>query len=160
MRYLVGLTGFAGLVLPILLALVLYALLHVLLTANLVGTARMMRAMLGSFVLALLLFPWQSILNSPAITNDPASIATGIKIPGVLYTWAELSQPAIGAHFSTAGDLPHTVLHWARFVVWPVVAICILLGVQAKSSRALREALGWFGAGRFAINNPARRALK
>jgi hypothetical protein len=119
-----------------------------------------------------ILFPWQSLLNSNAqwirFTRDvqgnhagdlsqvSASAAnafisagaaerddqlstTDIRVPGVLYTWAELARDY---NFSSSGLTGAVILKWARFIGWPVVAILLLMNVQARSSRGLKFALG------------------
>jgi hypothetical protein len=45
------------------------------------------------------------------------------------------------AHFSGANSA-ETILHWSRFVVFPAVALIILLLIQVKSTRGMRLALG------------------
>jgi hypothetical protein len=142
LEYLTGLIDFLGIVFALLLAAVLCLILKVLLVGRLVGVARLTSAVIWSMFLVLLLFPWQSFLNNPTITNDTVATSLGMKLPGVLYTWAEFSHPQLGATFAGNGDVPFLVLRWARFVAWPVIAILILLAVQAKSSSGLRQALG------------------
>jgi hypothetical protein len=141
-QYVIGLTDFFGIVLALLFAGVLCLILKVLLVGRLVGVTRLTSAVIWSMFLVLLLFPWQSFLNNPTLTSDPNLNSLGLKLPGVLYTWAELTHPQLGAAFAGNGDLPFLILRWARFVAWPVVAILILLTVQAKSSQGLRQALG------------------
>jgi hypothetical protein len=142
-RYLVGLTDFLGIVLALLFAGVLCLLLKVLLVGRLVGVARLTSALIWSMFLVLLLFPWQSFLNNPTLLpSDAVSNSLGLKLPGVLYTWAELAHPQLGANFAGHGDLPFLILRWARFVGWPVVAVLMLLTIQSKSSQGLRQALG------------------
>jgi hypothetical protein len=142
-QYLVGLTDFLGIVLALLLAGVLCLILKVLLVGRLVGVARLTSAVMWSMFLVLLLFPWQSFLNNPTLfPNDALSNALGLKLPGVLYTWAEFIHPQLGARFAGNGDIFFLILRWARFVGWPVVAVLILFTVQTKSSQGLRQALG------------------
>jgi hypothetical protein len=140
-QYFVGLSDIAGLFLPAILVVILYLLLQVQLVARLIGTARLTSAFLWSLLLALLLFPWQAVLNNPAINADPAANALGMKIPGVLYTWAEISNPAMGATFS-GSDGPAAMLHWARYVGFPVLSVLILTIIHFKSQRGLRQSLG------------------
>jgi hypothetical protein len=92
-------------------------------------------AFIWCVVVAVLLFPWQAFLQNTDFTGD-------FKLPGVLYTWAELTHPNLGAKFTSTGFDPPTMLRWARFVGWPVAALVLLLIIQAKSSRGLRAALG------------------
>jgi hypothetical protein len=141
-EYLVGLTDFLGIVLALLFAAVLCLILKVLLVGRLVGVSRLTSALIWSMFLVLLLFPWQSFLNNPTLTNDPNLNSLGLKLPGILYTWAEFIHPQLGATFAGHGELPFLILRWARFVGWPVVAILMLLTIQTKSSQGLRQALG------------------
>jgi hypothetical protein len=93
-----------------------------------------------------LLFPWQSLWNYPGagtLQSQPTAmedtlIGPRFGLPGVLYTWPELQHHA---HFLTNPPTA-AILGWGRFVGWPVVAIIILLMVQARSSRGLKFALG------------------
>src|SRR3954453_19606655 len=108
-------------------------IIKIRLVGRLIGVARLTSAFVWCVFLALLLFPWQAFLQNTDFTGD-------FKLPGVLYTWAELIHPVVGAKFSHA-DLNQAILRWARFVGWPVIALILLLMVQAKSSRGLRAAL-------------------
>ncbi len=140
-KYLVGLIDFLGLILPALLAIVLFLILNVLLLGRLLGAGQLTSAFLLCVLLVLMLFPWQSFLNNPTMNGDPAANAMGLKIPGVLYTWAELTHEQLGAKF-THTDMPFAVLRWARFAAFPGLSILILLMIQSRSNRGLRQALG------------------
>jgi hypothetical protein len=135
LQYLVGLTGFLGITLSIVLALVVLLLTMIMLVGRLVGVSRVTSAFIWSIVLIVLLFPWQAFLAD-------AHFASDFKIPGVLYTWAELVKFAkIGVNGNTP-TLEAQILHWGRFVAFPVLTIIITLMIQVKSNRGLREALG------------------
>ncbi|HVT90059.1 MAG TPA: hypothetical protein VHD56_14495 [Tepidisphaeraceae bacterium] len=126
-----------GLVLNILLSLVLLLIVNIMLVGRLIGVGRLTGAYCWCLVLLVLLFPWQVFFGNVGLGQDPASW----KWPGVLYTWGELSQPIHGAHF--AGDLSkYAILKWTRFVAIPVLAVLILLAIQVKSNRGMRQALG------------------
>jgi len=132
LKYLVGLTGYVGLVGNLVLGVVLLLLLAIMLVGRLVGVSRVTSAFIWSVVLLVLLFPWQAFLNNTGLT------AAEFKIPGVLYTWDELVT-----HANFVGDFSfNSVLKWARFVGFPVVALVILIGVQTRSARGLKQALG------------------
>ena len=137
-QYLIGLIDFLGLVLPALLAVIIGLILNVQLVGRLLGTGRMTSAFLWCVLIVFLLFPWQSFLNNPVLNNDPA----GIRIPGILYTWAEFSHERLGARFDAKADLRIGILRWARFVGFPIVALILLATVQLRSDRGLRQALG------------------
>jgi hypothetical protein len=135
LQYCVGLTGFLGITLAIVLALVVLLLTMIMLVGRLVGVSRVTSAFIWSIVLIVLLFPWQAFLSDAHFSSD-------FKIPGVLYTWAELVKFAkIGVEGNSA-DLEMLILHWGRFVAFPLLTIIITLMIQVKSNRGLREALG------------------
>jgi hypothetical protein len=134
LRYLTALIDFLGIVFILVLGVVLLLIIKIMLVGRLIGVAQVTSAFVWCVFLGILLFPWQAFLQNTDFTGD-------FKIPGVLYTWPELIHPTLGAKFSTA-DLYQSILRWARFVGWPVVALILLLMIQAKSSRGLRAALG------------------
>ena len=135
MQYLVGVTGFLGITLSIVLALVVLLLTMIMLVGRLVGVSRVVSAFIWCIVLIVLLFPWQAFLAD-------AHFASDFKIPGVLYTWVELVKFAkIDVNGNDPG-LWARILHWGRFVAFPLLTIIITFMIQVKSNRGLREALG------------------
>jgi hypothetical protein len=173
-QYFVGLLDFGGLILPALLVAVLYVILNVQLVGRLIGVGRIVGALVWGILLVILLFPWQAVLNNPAINFDETSNAIGMKIPGVVYTWAEVSDPWLGARFGLDENAPRAtppvavsdnslktdmeirterakwnpppqaelVLHWARYVGFPLLSILILTIIHFKTHRGLRQSLG------------------
>ena len=173
-RYFIVGTEFFGLVLAFALPAVLLLIVGIMLVGRLVGVTHVTSAFIGSIVFLLLLFPWQSVLNSEmrsirllrdwrghvsgeviatdasaaaalidagAAAGVPSTVSTtmpDIGIPGVLYTWPELARDY---DFSN-DNIRLAILKWARFIGFPVVAIILLLVIQARSSRGLRYALG------------------
>jgi hypothetical protein len=135
LRYVTAIIDFLGIVFILVLAIVLLLIIKIMLVGRLIGVAQVTSAFIWCTFLALLLFPWQGFLQNSDFTGQ-------FKIPGVLYTWAELIAPKTGAKFASTGFDAPTVQHWARFVAWPVISLILLLVVQAKSSRGLRAALG------------------
>jgi hypothetical protein len=135
LQYLVGASAFLGVVLTIVLSFVLLLIVNIMLVGRLIGVARCTSAYVWCLVLLVLLFPWQAFLSNATFT-DPS-----FKIPGVLYTWDELTRLA---KFGIAkpAETPELVLRWARFVAFPVVAIIITLLIQVRSNRGLRQAFG------------------
>jgi hypothetical protein len=126
LEYLIGLTSFLGIALTIVLAVVLLLIVKIMLVGRLIGVSRLTSAFIWTIVLAALLFPWQAFWSDYEF-----------KVPGALYTWNELvrrvnDQPSRDA----------AVLFWARFVGFPVLALIILMAIQVKSSRGLKQALG------------------
>ncbi|MGA2500787.1 MAG: hypothetical protein ABSH20_23870 [Tepidisphaeraceae bacterium] len=132
LHYALGGCGFLAMVLIVLLSLDMLLILHVMLVGRLIGVSHVTRAWLATVVLALLLFPWQAFLNNADLT------ATEFRIPGVIFTWEELVKYA---RFPT-GEFKVAVLRWARFVMFPVLAIVLLFVIQSRASRGLRLALG------------------
>jgi len=136
MHYVLGITTFLGLILPVLMALLLLVLVMIMLVGRLLGVAAVTSAFIWCLVLALLLFPWQALLNNVGLSREEADF----KVPGVLYTWSELTDATTGAKFKTDPLLPDratnssgAILSWARYVGFPVVAIVLLLLVQLRS---------------------------
>ena len=122
---------FFGMILPILYALDLLLILNIMLVGRLLGLARTTSAFLWCLLLILLLFPFQMFFGG---STEP----TDFRLPGVLYTWNELSAYA---KFSTA-DPAYAFLKWTRFLGAPLLALLLLAAVQIKSNRGLRQALG------------------
>lgn len=124
------LTG--GVVLGALLSLTLFLTVHIMLVGRLIGVAYVTRAFVLSLFLTLLLFPWQTLLATATIGGRDSVL------PGVLYTWGEITSRVP----FTGGDTFQTILYWARFAGWPLVALIILLLVQVRSGKGLKLALG------------------
>jgi hypothetical protein len=119
------------------LSLVLLLIVNIMLVGRLVGAGQLTSAYIWALILVVLLFPWQSFLNHVGLSPDQASW----KIPGVLYTYFELADPEVGAKFSNT-PLPVAILKWSRFVGFPLLSVIILLAIQIKSGRGMRQALG------------------
>jgi hypothetical protein len=134
--YLSGLSVFLGVTLAIVLAMVLFLLVKIMLVGRLIGVARLTSAYIISLLVLVLLFPWQAFLSN-ATFSDPS-----FKVPGVLWTWNELMLSAKLGVGPERADVAPTILHWARFVVFPLVTVILLLMIQVKSNRGLRQALG------------------
>jgi hypothetical protein len=131
LEYATGAINFLSIVLALVLAAVLYLIVKIMLVGRLIGVSLLTSAWMWGMFLAFMLFPWQAFLHHSGFENT-------FKVPGVLYTWSELVRDA---RFS-AEPLPQAILKWARFVGFPVLAVIVLLMVQAKSNRGLRQALG------------------
>jgi hypothetical protein len=112
--------------------MVLLLIVTIMLVGRLIGVARTTSAYIWCLVLVVLLFPWQAILA------DETFRSRDFIVPGVLYTWDELLALARFPRDASA----QAILGWARFVVWPVVALILLLVIHVKSNRGLRQALG------------------
>ncbi|HYO09057.1 MAG TPA: hypothetical protein VER17_08795 [Tepidisphaeraceae bacterium] len=132
LHYLSGVSTFLGTLLPPLLGAVLLLIVNIMLIGRLIGVARVTGAFVWCLLLVLMLFPWQAFLNNANFS------AAEFKIPGVLYTWDEL---VLSAKFQPA-RIEERILKWARFLVFPLIALIVLMIVQVKSNRGLRQALG------------------
>jgi hypothetical protein len=135
LQYLVGASAFLGIVLTIVLGLVLLLIVNIMLVGRLIGVAKTTSAYVWCLLLLVLLFPWQAFLANATFINPE------FKIPGVLYTWSELTTLARFG-IGKSAEMPELILRWARFVAWPVAAIIIVLAIQIKSNRGLRQAFG------------------
>jgi hypothetical protein len=145
LKYVVGVTDFLGVVLPMVLAAILLLIALVMLVGRVLGVSRLVSAFIGCVVLTALLFPWQAFLMNQTFSSDQ------FRIPGVLYTWSELVLRA-----RIHPDRPAlTLLYWARFVGWPVAAIVLLLKIQYNSGQGLGAALRGAARAKAATNEPA-----
>jgi hypothetical protein len=147
LRHVVALSDFGGIILSMVLPVVLLLIVAIMLVGRLVGVSHVTSSFVWSIVLMLLLFPWQTLLNSesryePAVAAGTTMERPDVTLPGVLYTYPELSRHY---DFSTAdfkSNWSEISLKWMRFVGWPVVALIILLMIHGRSSRGLKFALG------------------
>ena len=94
--------------------------------------ARVTSAFVWCLVFIVLIFPWQAFLRDETLTSRE------FIIPGVLYTWDEL---LLFARFEN-GFTANSILKWARFAGFPILAVLILMSIQIKSNRGMRQALG------------------
>ena len=141
-EYVVSISGFLGVVLSIVMCVVLLLIVNIMLVGRLIGVSRVTSAFVSAVLLVVLLFPWQVFRNQSDPLNDADEAVVDFKIPGVLYTWRELTQDAtVDAKF-TGDNWARDLLKWARFAGFPVLAVILLLRVQALSNRGLRLALG------------------
>lgn len=130
LRLLTGLCAFVGVMLPLVLTFILLLIVGIMLVGRLIGVSRLTSAYIWTIVLLVLLFPWQAFLD-PSIW----------RWPGALYTWDELMSN--GQFMHTDGkSIFYYIVGWGRFVAAPVIALLILLSIQVKSNRGMRQALG------------------
>jgi len=131
LKYLVGLSEFLGVVLAIVLAATLWLIVMIMLLGRVLGVSHLVSAFVASLVLAVLLFPWQAFLMNQSFSSDQ------FRVPGVLYSWAELLM-RVRVH----PEGPQLqLLYWARFVGWPIVALVIVLKIHLDSSKGLGAGL-------------------
>jgi hypothetical protein len=150
LRYLIPVTDFLGITLTVVLGVVLLLIVMIMLVGRLIGVSHVTSAFIWCVLLAVMAFPWQAFLlgtyrpsraaedNSPGLADVRRHADPPFKIPGALYTWEELRRD-----YSFEGlNASQSVLKWARFAGFPILAMLLLLMVQAKSSRGLKYALG------------------
>jgi hypothetical protein len=137
-HYITGACLFAGVALPIVLSFVLLLIVNIMLVGRLIGVARLTSAYIWCLVLLVLLFPWQAFLNQVGLTPAQAPW----KWPGALYTWYEFTNTTQGAKFPSNPIDTYSILKWWRYVGMPLVSLIILLAIQVKSNRGMRQALG------------------
>ena len=150
LRYVIPVTDFLGITLLVVLAVVLLLIVTIMLVGRLIGVSHVTSAFVWCVLLAVMVFPWQAFLlgtyrpaqpgrdGSPGIADARGQSDPTFKIPGALYTWEELRRDYSFENLSTS----QSVLKWARFAGFPILALLLLLMVQAKSSRGLKYALG------------------
>lgn len=134
--YLTAGIHFLGVIFGLMLILCLLLIINIMVIRRDIGLTKVTSAWVWCVFLVLMLIPWQSFMSG-TLVND-------FRLPGVIYSWSELTHPTEGAKFGqlTSMEFGSTLLRWARFVIWPSVAVVLLLMVQAKSSRGIRAALG------------------
>jgi hypothetical protein len=151
LRYLIPVTDFLGVTLAVVLGIVLLLVVTIMLVGRLIGVSHVTAAFVWCVLLAAMMFPWQAfLLGTYRPARLPHDVSPGeydryrhdsdppFKIPGALYTWEELRRDYNFDHDNVAQD----ILKWARFAGFPMLALLLLLMVQAKSSRGLKYALG------------------
>ena len=132
LRYVIPVTDFLGITLLVVLTVVLLLIVMIMLVGRLIGVSHVTSAFIWCVLLAVMVFPWQAFLRDSAFTSREWVF------PGALYTWEELRRDYSFENLSAA----QSVLKWARFAGFPILALLLLLMVQAKSSRGLKFALG------------------
>ena len=148
LRFWISSSDFIGIVLSMVLPAVLLLIVAIMLVGRLVGVSHVTSAFCWSIVFLVVLFPWQTLLNSHGQeTNVPGSVPTArlaasprsdapeITLPGVLYTYPELYRDFDFPSKDWKYDWPSIVLKWMRFAGWPGVELIILMMVQAARSR-------------------------
>lgn len=150
LRYLIPVTDFVGVTLAVVLGIVLLLIVAIMLVGRLIGVSHVTSAFIWCVLLAAMVFPWQAfLLGTYRPARLPPNASPGeydvrnesdppFKVPGALYTWEELRRDYNFDHDNVWQD----ALKWVRFAGAPVIALLLLLMVQAKSSRGLKYALG------------------
>jgi hypothetical protein len=150
LRYLIPVTDFLGITLTVVLGVVLLLIVMIMLVGRLIGVSHVTSAFIWCVLLGVMIFPWQAfLLGTYRAARPPVDVSPGLadayrhadptyKIPGALYTWEELRRDY---NFDNLNGW-EALLKWTRFAAFPIVALLVLLMIQAKSSRGLKYALG------------------
>lgn len=136
MHYVTGITLLGGIGLGIVLALVLMIILHIMLVGRLIGVSKVASSLVWCLILVVFLFPWQTFMNNAGLTQ------TDFRVPGVLWTWGELTQRYDFPNDFSAAGWASTILSWFRFVGAPLIAVVLTLVIQLKSNRGIKMAMG------------------
>jgi hypothetical protein len=113
-------------------AIIIFITLLVILVAQAPGVANMTRSLIWSVILLFMVFPWQYVLP-------------GFPIPGVLYGWHELHNTLALAFLPPPGhgiSFDQRILIVARYVLWPVLALVVMLVTAERFRAGVRLAIG------------------
>lgn len=115
-------TKFAALAASLLLTLTLMFAVKLSLVGRLGGIAGFMRAFFLSLILLAMLVPWQQIVK-------------GTFACGALFNLGQLEEARQELQDHTLAQ----VLHYARFIAYPLLAMLVLAGVQITFSKGCRR---------------------
>ncbi len=138
LEYVIDGTTFIGMGTVLILTVVLLLIVAIMLIGRLIGVSRLTSAFIWCVVLIALLMPWQAVMTFAG--SKPGIKDPDFRIPGVLMNWSELA--AHGRDVNGGDQLAAVILKWSRFAGFPVVALLMLLVVNAKANRGLKMALG------------------
>ncbi len=113
-------------------AIIIFVTLLVILVAQAPGVANMTRSLIWSVILLFMVFPWQYVLP-------------GFPIPGVLYGWHELHSTLALAFLPPPGhgiSFDQRILIVGRYVLWPVLALVVMLVTAERFRAGVRLAIG------------------
>ena len=113
-------------------AIIIFVTLLVILVAHAPGVANMTRSLIWSVILLFMVFPWQYVLP-------------GFPIPGVLYGWHELHNTLALAFLPPPGhgiSFDQRILIVGRYVLWPVLALVVMLVTAERFRAGVRLAIG------------------
>lgn len=115
-------TKFTALAASLLLMLTLVFSIQLSLVGRLGGAAGLMRAFFLSLMLLAMLMPWQQIMN--------ADLACG-----ALFNLSQLEE----ARRKLQADMLLQILHYARFIAYPLLALLVLIAVQVAFAKACKR---------------------
>ncbi len=113
-------------------AIIIFITLLVILVAQAPGVAHITRSLIWSVILLFMVFPWQYVLP-------------GFPIPGVLYGWHELHNTLALAFLPPPGhgiSFDQRILIVGRYVLWPVLALVVMLVTAERFRAGVRLAIG------------------
>jgi hypothetical protein len=121
-----------GMIAAMLQVILIFLTWILILAARAPGAAHMTRSLISSVLLLFFVMPWQNLLP-------------GFPIPGVLYSSNELINtltvvflppPGLGINFD------QRLLIVVRYVVWPVIALVVMLMTAERFRAGIRLAIG------------------
>jgi hypothetical protein len=113
---------FTALAASLLLMLILIFLVQLSLVGRLGGAAGFMRAFFLSLILLAMLVPWQQIMNSAFAC-------------GALFNLGQLEE----ARRQLQDDKFSQILHYARFIAYPSLALLVLIAVQIAFGKGCKR---------------------
>lgn len=128
---LVPVTQMLGLIAAASIPVLVFITLLLVLVAQAPGVAQITRALIWSVLLLFLVLPWQYFMQS-------------FPIPGILYGYSELLR-FVGPHVvpsGTAVPLYEKFILIARFILWPLLAMVVLLITSERLRAGLMLSIG------------------
>ena len=121
-----------GVIAVVLQVILIFLTWIMILAARSPGAAHMTRSLISSVLLLFFVLPWQNILP-------------GFPIPGVLYSANELINTLTVVFLPPPGqgiNFDQRLLIVVRYVVWPVVALVVMLMTAERFRAGIRQAIG------------------
>ncbi|MEI8194782.1 MAG: hypothetical protein WCI73_02620 [Phycisphaerae bacterium] len=128
----VPVTQVLGLVAASSQAIIVFLTLLLILMAHAPGVAQVTRSLIWTVLLTFLVFPWQFVFTQ------------GFPIPGILWGYHEMLS-FIGPHVAAGEQVVHgyeKFLVVARFILWPLLAMFILLITSERFRAGVMLAIG------------------
>ena len=129
LRQIFPLLVFVGVVVGFLYGLTLLIGLAVSLAGRLEAVAGLTRGFFWSLVFLAIFLPWQHILVHQVAGQEEPMLKA---VPGVLYGLDELKQKVAPAVREAQGDPLTEVLLAARFLLYPIAALLLLVAAQSR----------------------------
>ena len=113
-------------------AIIIFICLLVVLVAQAPGVSHLSRSLIWSVILIFLVLPWQYVLPQ-------------FPIPGILYGWRELHATLTISFLPPPGhgiSFARRAIIVARYVLWPVVGLVVMLVTAERFRAGTRLAIG------------------